>query len=280
MGDLSYTLDAIGDGWRVDPLLAAALAAAAALYLAGVRRRRRSWPVARTASFLAGLVVLWVALASGADTFADRLLSAHMVQHMLIALIAPPLLIAGAPVTVALGALSPGPRRSLARALGSRVVHRLTWPPLALALFAVALVATHIPTFYDLALRSPAVHVAEHALYLVTALVFWAPLVGSEPLTHRPSPMARVLYLLLAMPPMALVGVVLLTADHAVYPPYADAARALGGSVVADQQLAGTIMWVGGKLVLVAAVLTIGWSALVGEERRQAARDRHVGAAR
>jgi putative membrane protein len=79
---------------------------------------------------------------------------------------------------------------------------------------------------------------------------------------------------------MALVGVVLLTVDHPMYAPYADAARTLGGSALADQQLAGTIMWVGGKLVLVAAVLAIGWSALVGEERRQVARERYAGAAR
>jgi putative membrane protein len=280
VGGLGYTLDAIGHGWRADPLLIAALGACAALYLAGVRRRRRPWPPARTVSFVAGLGALWVALASGADTYAGQLLSAHMVQHMLLALIAPPLLVAGAPVTLALGALSPAPRRSLARALHGPVLRRATRPVVALIAFAAALILTHIPAVYELALRNPAAHVTEHALYLITALLFWAPIVGSEPVPHRPSPMMRVLLLLLAMPPMALVGVVLLTVEHPMYAPYADAARALGGSAVADQQLAGTIMWVGGKLVLVAAVLAIGWSALVGEERRQVARERYTGAAR
>jgi len=280
VGGLGYTIDAIGRGWRVDPLLLAALAAAAALYLAGVVRRRRPWPPARTTAFLAGLAVLWVALASGADTYAGELLSAHMVQHMLLTLVAPPLLIAGAPVTLALGALPAGPRGSLARALRSRALRWATWPPLALALFAGALVATHVPVVYELALRSPVAHVAEHALYVATALLFWAPLVGSEPLPHRPSPAARVLWLLLAMPPMALVGVALLTTDSVAYAPYADSARALGGSAVADQHLAGTIMWVGGKLVLVAAVLVVGWAALVREERQQTARERYAEALR
>jgi putative membrane protein len=280
VGSLGYTVEAIGDGWRVDPLLLVALGATALLYLAGVARRRRPWPVARTASFVAGLAVLWVALASGADTHAGELLSAHMVQHMLLTVVAPPLLVAGAPVTLALGALPAAPRRSLARALRGRAVRWATFPPVALALFAAVLVGTHVPYAYELALRSPVAHVAEHGLYVVTALLFWAPLVGSDPLPHRPSPSARVLWLLLAMPPMALVGVVLLSSDSVVYSPYAHAARALGGSALADQQLAGTIMWVGGKLVLVAAVLAIGWSALMREERRQAARDRYAEALR
>ena len=280
MGGLGYTFDTIGDGWRFDPLLLAALAATALLYLAGVARRRRPWPVGRSASFVAGLAVLWVALASGADTYAGELLSAHMVQHMLLVVVAPPLLVAGAPVTLALGALPTAPRRSLARALRGRVVRWATFPPVALALFAAALVGTHAPAAYELALRSPAAHVAEHALYVVTALLFWAPLVGTEPLPHRPSPAARVLWLLLAMPPMALVGVALLTADSVVYSPYAHAGQTLRGSALADQHLAGTIMWVGGKLVLVAAVLAIGWAALAREERRQAARDRYAEAVR
>ena len=280
MGGLSYTADAVADGWRLEPLLVAALAAVALLYVWGVARRRRPWPALRTASFAAGLVALWVALASGADSRADTLLSAHMVQHMLLTLVAPPLLLAGAPVTLALSALPSGPRHSLGRVLRSRVLHWATFPPLALALFAAALVGTHVPAVYDLALRNPAAHVAEHALYLATALLYWAPLVGSEPLAHRPSPAARILWLLLAMPPMALVGVVLLTMDSVAYAPYADAARTLGGSAVADQHLAGTIMWIGGKLILVAAVLVIGWSALMGEERRQAARDRYAEAVR
>jgi putative copper resistance protein D len=280
VGGLGYTLDAIGDGWRVDPLLLAALGAAALLYLAGVARRRRPWPVARTASFIAGLAALWVALASGADTHAGDLLSAHMVQHMLLAVVAPPLLVGGAPVTLALGALPAAARRSLARALRGRTLRWATFPPVALALFAAALLGTHVPAVYELALRSPAAHIAEHALYFATALLFWGPLVGNEPLPHRPSPVARVLWLLLAMTPMALIGVTLLTVDSVVYSPYARATRALGGSGVADQHLAGTIMWIGGKLVLVAAVLAIGWAALVREERRQAARDSYAEAVR
>jgi putative copper resistance protein D len=221
-----------------------------------------------------------VALASGADAYAGELLSAHMVQHMLLTLVAPPLLLAGAPVTLALSALPTAPRQSLARALRSRTVRWATCPPVALALFAAALVGTHVPVVYDLALRSPVAHVGEHALYLGTALLFWAPLVGSEPLPHKPSPALRVLWLLLAMPPMALVGVALLSADTVVYVPYADAARTLDGSALADQRLAGTIMWIGGKLVLVAAVLVIGWAALLREERRQAARDHYAEAVR
>jgi putative membrane protein len=280
VGGLGYTIDAIGEGWRIDPPLAAALGAVALLYLSGVRRRRRPWPVARTASFLAGLAALWIALASGADAHAGELLSAHMVQHMLLTLVAPPLLVAGAPVTLALSALPPAPRRPLARVLRGRAVRWATYPPVALALFTAALVGTHVPAVYELALHSQVAHVAEHALYLGTALLFWAPLAGSEPLPHQPSPAARVLCLLLAMPPMAFVGVALLSADTVAYAPYADAARALDGSALADQHLAGTIMWAGGTLVLVAAVLIAGWAALVREERRQEARDRYAEAVR
>lgn len=260
--------------WQLHPGIAAWCLAAAALYVLGARGR--AWPVARTGSFLAGLAIVAVALQSGLDAHAEELLSVHMLQHLLLTLAAPPLLIAGAPVTLALRALPPSGRRVLASALRSRPLRGLAHPAVGLALFAAVLLVTHFTGFYDAALRSTALHESEHVLYVATALLFWLPLAGREPLRARPSPLVRILYVLLAMPPMALVGVALASSDTLRYESYASPAQALGVSALADQHAGGMIMWVGGTLTLALAVVWIGWSALRREEELQRARDAYA----
>jgi cytochrome c oxidase assembly factor CtaG len=130
----------------------------------------------------------------------------------------------------------------------------------------------HLPAIYDAAVRSSWVHVLLHAGFLATALLFWTPLLAPEPLAHRMSAAGKLAYLLLAMPAMAVVGVVLNTSATVVYSPYAAQAHALG-----DQQLAGALMWVGGGTVIGTAFLLCGWQALVAEERRAVAREARGG---
>jgi putative membrane protein len=261
--------------WRLDPVLSGGVLAAAVAYLAGARRVRR-WPPGRTAAFCGGLLLLFVTLQSGLHHQGEELLSAHMVQHLLLTLAVPPLLLSGAPLALALRALPEGPRRALARALRGRAVHALTHPVVAWTAFTAALLAVHVPAFYEASLRSEAVHGVEHAVLLAASLLFWLPLLAVEPAPHRPSPAGRVLSLLLAMPPMALVGVALLSSSTVVYDPYLATARELGVSALADQRAAGTVMWVGGTLALVAATLAVGWAALRREEERQRAREAYA----
>lgn len=278
---MSAALSQVVRGWEPDPLLAALLALSAGAYLLAARRARR-WPARRTAAWLAGLALLAVALQSGLDPLGETLLSAHMVQHLLLVAVVPPLLLAGAPLALALRTLAPAPRRGLARLLGGRAVRALTHPLLALALFAAVTVGTHVPAFYEAALREPPLHALEHALYLWSALVLWMPVLAVAPHGRRAlSPLPRLLLVLAAMPAMIGVGVAIATAPGVVYAPYADAgaAAAFGTTPLGDQRLAGMLMWVAGSTVAGALALAIGWRAIEAEEARQVARERAADAA-
>jgi putative membrane protein len=244
----------------------AAIAAAAAYGFAA--RRVRGWPVGRAACFAGGLVAGVAAVESGVGAFDDRLLAAHMVQHMLLLLVAPLLLLAGRPVILALRAAPPARRPALARALAR--VRSFTGPVACLAMFTLVVLATHLPAFYDATLRHPILHQTEHALYLAAGLLLWWPVLDGDPVpTSRLGGLARLVYLLVAMAPMALIGAYLDRDPTLVYAPYGPAARALGVSPLTDQAQAGAIMWVGGSLVMMAVALWMALATMVAEERRQ-----------
>jgi cytochrome c oxidase assembly factor CtaG len=258
--------------WQLDPGLSAAAVAYAALYLWAVRKVRGRWPIRRTASFLAGIGCVIVALESGIDSYDDRLLSVHMVQHLLLVMPAPLLLLGGRPALLALQALPRDQRRSLAR--GMSRMRRFTGPIPCLTAFTVAVLATHLPSFYDATLRHPLLHDAEHIAYLVAgALLCWPILDGDPAPSHRLGGLGRLVYLLAAMAPMALLGAYLNRHASLVYAPYGPPAHALGVSALLDQQQAGAIMWVAGSTLMVAVGLWASVAALVAEERRQQARE-------
>jgi putative membrane protein len=254
-------------GWALDPLPALSLAAVAVAYGAGARRAA-GWPAARTASFLAGMALLFAALQSGLHADGERSLAAHMVQHLVLTMVVPPLLVLGRPLALLVRGGPRAARRPAAGLLRSRAARALARPGVALAIFAAVLVATHVPAFYDAALRTPALHDLEHVLYLGASLVFWQVVLAPEPQPRAVSPLLRILLLLAAMVPMAAVGVALLVPDAAVYATYA---HALGADALADQRRGGSIMWLWGTLLLAVAVLTAGWWGVEREERRAAA---------
>ena len=259
--------------WAVEPLALVAALAAAGAYLAGVRRSRRRWPAARTAAFLGGLAVLLLASQSGIDTWSERLLSIHMVQHLLVTLVAALLLTAGAPLTLALSTLPRGGRAALTRLLRGRLAACLGHPLVAWSLFAAVLLLTHIPAVYGAALRNPALHALEHALYLWAALLFWAPVVAADPLPRRLSTVGVLAYLLAAMAPMSAIGAALLMTDQVAYGHYAATAAAAGVSPLHDQRTGAAIMWIGGGLMMVVATIGGAWLAMLREERRARARE-------
>lgn len=258
--------------WQPAWTLDAAAVIAASVYVGATRRLRAGWPWRRTASFVSGVACVAIALQSGIDAFADRLLSVHMVQHTLLLMVAPLLMLGGRPVILALRALPPRRRPALARALNR--VRPVTRPTICVALFSVVLVGTHLPAFYDATLRHPALHEAEHALYLTAGLVLWWPLLDGDPVpARRLGGLGRILYMLAAMPAMALVGAYLNRHPTLAYTAYGPPARSLGVSAVTDQQQAGAIMWVVGSMIMVAFGLWSVGCALIAEERRQQALD-------
>ncbi len=275
---MSAALSQLVRDWQLDPAIVFLLVLTVGAYLLALRRVRR-WPARRTAAFLAGIATLALSLLSGLDALADRLQAAHMLQHLLLLAVAPPLLLAGAPLALALRALPTVPRHALARALAGRTARTLTHPVLALVLFSAVVAGTHVPGFYDAALRHPLVHALEHALYLWTALLLWLPVVDVVPRAHPLSPLTRMLLVLAAMPAMIAVGVWLSSAARVVYPPYAHPDAGYGTTPLADQRLAGMLMWIGGSAAGGALALWLGWRAAAQEEARQLARERAQDAA-
>jgi cytochrome c oxidase assembly factor CtaG len=263
--------------WTFDPTVVAALLAPGVLYLRGMRRvRRPDRKLAnRAACFLGGLVVLWVALQSPIDAYADVRLSVHMVQHLLLTMVGAALLVLGAPVTLALRASTPGFRRRwLLPLLRSRPVRLLTSPPVAWAQFALVLWASHFSPLYEAAVRNDGVHALEHLLYVASAVLFWSPVVGIDPSPRRLSHPARLLYLFLAMPQASFLGLALWGANRVIYPAYQ---AALGPGALADQRLAGTIMGSAGMLVMVPALGLVLLDWLAREEREAARTDARLG---
>lgn len=254
--------------WTIEPLLLAAIGLAAAAWLVAVARvneahRRTPVPAWRSVAFLGGLLTLFVALASPIDTFADDLFSVHMLQHVLIAFVAAPLLVLGAPGTLLLRVASHGVRRAvLLPMLHSRPVRMLTFPAFTWLLFAVVMWVAHFSPLFELALESDGIHQLEHLAFLVSGFLYWLPAIGSDPLPHRLSSSGRLLYLFLGMPQSSLLGLVIVSQTTVMYPHY------VAAGALADQRLAGTVMWIGGDLISVALIGVAGWLWLQAEARR------------
>jgi cytochrome c oxidase assembly factor CtaG len=254
--------------WQVSAAPTAGAAAVALAYLRGVRRIDGAWPVRHTLGFLAGIGCVLVALESGIAAYDDRLLWAHMAQHMLLLLIAPLLLLGGRPVILTLRAMPRRGRPGLVATLTR--LRRVTGPVACVTAFAAVVIATHVPSFYDAALRDPPLHQLEHALYLLAGTLLWWPILDGDPVPgNRLGGLGRLGYIVVAMAPMALVGAYLNRDPALLYAPYGPGARALGLAPLTDQAQAGAIMWVGGDVVMVAVGLWAALSALVAEERRQ-----------
>jgi putative membrane protein len=258
--------------WTVTASVAVPAAGAAALYLVGVRRAGGDWPVRRTAAFMAGIGALVFALQSGIDAYDDQMLSDHMIQHLLLLIVAPPLLLGGRPVILTLRALAPERRAAFARGLDR--TRLLTGPVQSLGLFTAVVLLTHVPSFYDATLTHPALHDAEHALYLAAGLIMFSPLLDGDPAPRRRlGGLGKLVYFIVAMMPMALIGAYLNRHATLVYPAYGPPARALGISALDDQAQAGAIMWVLGGSIMVAVGLWTVLVSMLAEERRQVARD-------
>jgi cytochrome c oxidase assembly factor CtaG len=260
--------------WSGDPLPWIGVLLATALYLIAVRIVDQAHPANRVprwriAAWLAGVAVIAVALVSAVDIYAGSLFSVHMVQHLLLAMVAPPLLALGAPVTLALRAASPQVRRSLfLPVLHSWPVRAVSWPPVGWVLFAVAMWATHFSPLFNAALENRALHSMEHVIFLVAGLLFWWPVIAADPLRWRLSPIGRMAYLAAQMPFNTAVGLAIYFAPGILYPHYASLGRTWGPDPRIDQQLAGIVMWGLGDVILLGAlVLAVeGW--LRADEKR------------
>jgi len=270
-----FTSSALLSQWRLDPLVLALGVIAGTLYTIGLRRVSRGgspFPRSRPVAFFFGLAVTLLALVSPIDAYADVLFSVHMIQHLLLMLVAPPLLALGAPVTLALRAARPQTgRRFLRRVLNSRAVGALSHPVVAWSVFVGVSFAVHFTPLYERALESQTVHALEHAIMLGAGLLFWWPVVGLDPSPHRMSHPLRLLYLALAMPAGAFLGVAIFSASQPLYAHYASLPPPWGAAALTDQRYAGAYMWVFGNLALLVAVLfeAVAWKRSDDERQRR-----------
>jgi putative membrane protein len=246
--------------WNLDPFLLLAIALTAWIYLRGRRGRERgAW---RPWCFGGGLAAIAVALVSPLDALSEALASAHMVQHVLLLLVAAPLFAVGAPVVSLLRGCPVASVRALGRArralrLMRANLHVRTDPIVVWLLHAGTIWFWHAAVPYDAALQSHALHVVEHASFLTTAVLFWSVVIGS-----RSASSGLGVLLVFAMAVQSVFLSALLTfARTPWYGPYADTTRAWGLEPLADQHLAGVIMWVptGAIYVGVALALLVAW---------------------
>ena len=253
-------------GWSlasVHPEVVLGVAAAAALYAWGARTAPPR-PV-QAARFLGALAALLVALNGPLHDLSDGyLFSAHMVQHLVLTLVVPPLLLTGLPTGMADALLAP----VLARAFTAAVARRLTRPLPALSLYAVALIGWHLPGPYNLALEIHGWHVVEHLALLATAVVGWWP-IASPSRRLPPLPYAaQLLYLFVFGMPMTVVAAMITGAEQVLFPFYEAAPRIVDLTPLADQRLGGVIMWVPSGLVPLTAFTLVffRWVASEADE--------------
>ncbi len=250
--------------WSLDPPLVLVIDLAF-LYWLGSRRtvtpqRTRSAQRLRAACFYACMFTLAVALASPIEILSEQVFWVHMVQHVLLLMVAAPLLVLSRPWIRLWRCLPLSSRRSIARSLSrdgslsplARLSGFLGSPVPSFVIFSVVLLGWHVPFMFDATLTSSALHALEHTLFFCTAVMFWKQVIPSAPLHTVLAPAQRVVYLIGAMAVSWALAVVLALSAHPLYSYYSQLSSRPGGiSALADQQLAAGVMWVPGSITFV-----------------------------
>jgi putative membrane protein len=251
--------------WSPPIALNIAIVLAACFYFRGWLSLRHSSPGLftshRLAAFLAGIFLLWFAIGSPLSAFDDASLTIHMIQHILLMLIVPPLILLGAPSLPLLHGfphwfvrttIGPVLRFHPVQSLGKFLTH----PLVCWILATVALFAWHVPSLFELALRSDFWHELEHACFFSTSLLFWWPVLQPFPSEPRWPRWSSPIYLFFGMFPSSALGAFLTFCDRVLYPSYTQAPALFRVTALTDQIIAGALMWVLGTFVcLIPAII-------------------------
>ncbi|WP_181310592.1 cytochrome c oxidase assembly protein [Nocardioides campestrisoli] len=253
-----FTVGRVFTDWGIDPLPFILTVWVAGLYLLGVwtlRRRGDRWPVGRTVAFVGlGMGAFFFATASGLARYDTTLLSAHMVQHMILSMVVPLCLALGAPVTLALRTLPGTPRRWLLAVLHSRVAKVLSFPPLAFGLYILSPWALYFTSWYDASLTSSYVHEMMHIHLVAVGAIFFWPLMGVDPVPGRVVWPFRLLLTFMTLPFHAFLGVTIMGQSTLIAGDWYLALREgpMGSwlpDAMDDQHRAGGILWASGDLI-------------------------------
>ena len=242
--------------WSIHPSTALGIAALAAIYVWAARKLGQTPSLSQRICFFAGLLVMFGSLNGPIhDLSDDYLFSAHMVQHLLLTLAMPPLLLAGVPGSMLRPLLT---RRGVAP-----VARFFTRAPIAFVTFNLVIAVWHLPPFYNAAMANHNLHILEHLMFMVAAVLMWWPLLSQLPEFPRLAYPGQMLYCFLMSIPMSITAVYITMADHILYPAYAAAPRVSWLTPMDDQLLGGLIMWVPGGLIfaLIMTVVFFRWAA-------------------
>jgi len=269
--------------WRFSLIYGSFAILLAVGYLAGLRRLRRrgdAWPVGRTIAWLCGCLVVLMATSSGIGRYAPAMFSVHMAQHMMLSMLAPILLVLGAPVTLALRALPPsgkgrpdGPREWILAAVHSPAARWLTNPLITLPLFVGSYYALYFSSLFETSLNEHWAHLAMNAHFLLVGWLFFWPLIGVDPSPRRLPAVARLGVVFASVPFHAFFGVALMSQNEIIGGSfYRGLSLPWVPDLMRDQQLGGGLTWASGELplLLVVIVLLVQWSR---HDERSARRD-------
>jgi putative membrane protein len=275
------TMQSVLDDWSPPIWLTGSIALTGLVYLRGwlaLRKTRCSqfnrW---RLLSFLAGLASLWIAIGSPLEALADELLSAHMIEHLILMSIAPPLILLGLPVVPLLRGVPIAPRKWIAgpllRAEALRQIGRwLVHPAVAWLAMNVDLLAWHVPSAYDFALEHEGWHDFEHVCFLFTSLLFWWYVIRPWPASHWSHRWAILPYLIGADIVNTALSAFLAFCNRPVYAYYSEHANPFGIAPLSDQVLGAVVMWVIGSLVFLIPAAAITFSLLQPSHNRTTSR--------
>ncbi|MCX5138683.1 MULTISPECIES: cytochrome c oxidase assembly protein [unclassified Streptomyces] len=256
--------------FSADPFFLTGCVLAVVLYgyaVLRLRGRGDAWPVNRTVFFVVGVLSIALVMCTGLNDYGMVMFSVHMVQHMVISMLSPILLLLGAPVTLALRALpvagrgTKGPRELLLMLLHSRYMKIITHPVFTIPLFIASLYALYFTPLFDFLMGSTAGHLAMMVHFLAVGLVFFWPIMGIDPGPHRPGYLMRMLELFAGMPFHAFFGIALMMASEPMVKVYENPPASLGIDALSDQNAAGGIAWAFSEIpsVLVLVALVFQW---------------------
>ena len=264
--DFSWT------AWHGHPSVVIGLVVLTGAYLAGVGPLRRRYglaprvPKGQVTTFLVAVLVLYIAVLSPLHELGDEyLFSAHMVQHLLLTLVVPPLLLLSTPGWLLRPALA------FPRVMG--VARVVTLPVVAFFLFNTVFAVWHVPALYELALRERGIHILEHLMFLTAGVVMWWPILSPLLELPRASYLVQMVYLFLQPTVPAIIGAMIAFSDGVIYRWYAEAPRVWGISAHTDQQVGGLIMWVPGGLAFL-LTLTVVFLVWASQEESEAQRQK------
>jgi putative membrane protein len=262
--------------WQTDPLIWLAYAGEVVTvgwYVVSMRRlalRGRRWPVRRLAWFLAGILVVVAAIQSGLASYDDTNFTAHIVQHLLLMNVAPPLLAFGAPVTLALQASGRSTTTRLLSVLHSRPARIVTHPLVAFAMTVATMYAYFLTPLYWFSLQHPLLHYYFHLHFLLAGCLFWWPIVGTDVLPRRWSHGAKVGLLFAGVPWASFLGIALLSMKTPIAPVH----------TVADTHTGGGLLWAATEIFNVTFLLVVVFDWARSDLRQAARYDRSVDQAR